>query len=191
MRRGERLMPEEESRVMLQKGFSGRLAVIGEDGFPYCLPMLYVWHDGEVWLHSARVRGHLRSSIDAEPRVCFEIDEPEQVFPYGRFECDTGLGYCSVILFGRIRVVEEAAAKQRFFEALMRKYARPEWQASGAWKERPRDFFPRMDQISLYAVAVERMTGKRSPLPDAANQWPALDRTMTPNADPGRAGTDR
>jgi hypothetical protein len=74
--------------------------------------------------------------------------------------------------------VEEVSAKQRFFEALMRKYANP------GWKERPRDYFPRMDQISLYAVTVERMTGKHSPLPDVSSQWPATDRTMTPDADP-------
>lgn len=178
MRRGDRLMPETETLAMLQRGFSGRLAVIGEDGYPYCVPMLYLWRDGEVWLHSTRARGHMRGAIDSQSRVCFEIDEPEEVFPYGRFECDTGLGYRSVILFGRIRVVEDTAAKQGFFEALMRKYAKPQW------KHRPRNFFPRMDQISLYAIAVERMTGKRSPLPDLSGQWPAIDRTMTPDADP-------
>ena len=40
------------------------------------------------------------------------------------------------------------------------------------------------DQISLYAIAVERMTGKRTPLPDLSGQWPAIDRTMTTDADP-------
>ena len=180
MRRGDRLMPEADTLAMLEQGFSGRLSVIGEDGYPYCVPMLYLWLEGEVWLHSTRARGHLRSSIDAEPRVCFEIDAPEEVFAYGRFECDTGLAYCSVILFGRIRVVEELAAKQRFFEALMRKYAK------GKWPERPRDFFPRIDQISLYAITAQRMTGKRTPLPEVSNQWPAADRTMTPDADPGQ-----
>jgi hypothetical protein len=61
----------------------------------------------------------------------------------------------------------------------MRKYA------PGRWQERPRDFFPRMDHIVLYAVTVERMTGKHSALPEVSAQWPALDRTMTPNAEPG------
>jgi len=45
------------------------------------------------------------------------------VFDYGRFECDSGLAYQSVILFGKIRVVEDKAAKQRFCEALMRNTA--------------------------------------------------------------------
>ena len=136
MRRGDRVMAEADVLAMLGRGFSGRLAVIGEGGYPYCVPMLYVWQEGVLWLHGTQARGHLRSSIEAEVKVCFEIDEPDRIYAYGRFECDTGLAYHSVILFGHAQVVEETAAKQRFFEALMRKYA------SGQWQERPRDFFP-------------------------------------------------
>ena len=63
-------------------------------------------------------RGHLRANVDHEPRVCFEIDEPGEVFPYGRFECDTGLAYRSVTAFGRIRVVDDRAQKSGFFDKL-------------------------------------------------------------------------
>jgi hypothetical protein len=31
-------------------------------------------------------------------------------------------------------------------------------------------------------MAVERMTGKETPLPDVSQQWPAVDRSATPNA---------
>jgi hypothetical protein len=71
--------------------------------------------------------------------------------------------------------VDETEDKQRFFEALMQKYAKAEW-------ERPKGFFPRLDQITLYAIAVERITGKEGSLPDVSQQWPSLDRTKTPNA---------
>ncbi len=43
---------------------------------------------------------------------------------------------------------------------------------------------PRLDQITLYAIAIERITGKEGPLPKISEQWPALDRTKTPNARP-------
>jgi hypothetical protein len=49
--------------------------------------------------------------------------------------------------------------------------------------ERAHAFLER-DQIALYAIAVERMTGKEQPLPALAQQWPAVDRTKSPNADP-------
>ena len=42
MRRAERAMTGTEALVMLQRGFVARLATIGKDGYPYCLPLLYV-----------------------------------------------------------------------------------------------------------------------------------------------------
>jgi nitroimidazol reductase NimA-like FMN-containing flavoprotein (pyridoxamine 5'-phosphate oxidase superfamily) len=67
-------------------------------------------------VHNTRVRGHLRDNVDRDPRACFEIDEPGEIFPYGRTECDTSIAYRSVVAFGRIRIVEDRAQKQRFFE---------------------------------------------------------------------------
>ena len=69
---------------------------MSEDGFPYCIPLLYLWMDGELYLHTTSARGHLRANIERDPRVCFEMDAPEGVFDYGRFECDSGLAYRSV-----------------------------------------------------------------------------------------------
>ncbi|MEA2825090.1 MAG: uncharacterized protein QOF03_1572 [Alphaproteobacteria bacterium] len=182
LRRVDKLMSDERTLETLQRGFCGRLATIGEDGYPYCVPLLYVWMDGELYVHNTRARGHLRANVDREPRVCFEMDEPGEVFPYGRFECDSTLAFRSVIVFGRVRVVEELETKQRFFEMLMAKYAKSDWTEGELG--RPKGFFPRIDQITLYAIAIERMTGKETPLPDMSERWPATDRTKTPNARP-------
>src|SRR3954453_16154411 len=99
LRRADRVMPDDRTRQLLQRGFSGRLATIGDDGYPYSVPLLYVCLDGEGFGHNVGARGHLRASVEREPRVCFEVDEPDQVFDYGRFECDSGLAFQSVILF--------------------------------------------------------------------------------------------
>jgi nitroimidazol reductase NimA-like FMN-containing flavoprotein (pyridoxamine 5'-phosphate oxidase superfamily) len=163
--------------VLLQRGFCGRLATVSSDGAPYCTPMLYVWMDGAVHMHGTRARGHLRSNIDHESRVCFAIDEPGQVFDYGRFECDSTVSYASVVVFGRVRLVEDTATKQRFFDALMAKYRT-------APVPRPKSFYPRLDQITLYRLDIERLTGKEIVLPDISGQWPALDRSKTPDARP-------
>ncbi|MGE9008969.1 pyridoxamine 5'-phosphate oxidase family protein [Leptospira interrogans] len=177
LRRADRQMSGQGANEMLERGFSARLATVGEDGYPYCIPLLYIRMHGEVYVHTGGGRGHFRACVEREARVCFEIDEPDQVFDYGRFECDSGLAYQSVILFGRIRIVEDKAVKQRFCEALMVKYGKPD-------TERPRGFFPRLDAITVYAIAIERMTGKEMALPPLSEQWPAKDRTKTPNARP-------
>src|SRR3954454_7240085 len=118
LRRADRMMPEHRARQFLARGFAGRLATIGADGFPYCVPLLYVCMDDQVFVHTTSARGHFRSNVERCPRICLEVDEPDRVFDYGRFECDSGLAYASVILFGTIRIVEDRAIKQRFCEML-------------------------------------------------------------------------
>ena len=175
VRRADKLMAEERVRETLERGFCGRLATVGEDGAPYCVPLLYICMDGEVFVHNTRARGHLRENVDREPRVCFEVDEAGEVFAYGRFECDSTVAYRSVIAFGRIRVVEDLPTKRRFCDGLMAKYAKKDW-------ERPKGFYPRIDQITVYAISVERMSGKETPLPGVSERWPAADYTKSPNA---------
>lgn len=167
--------------ALLAGATCGRLGSVGADGWPYVVPLLYVYVDGEIWVHNTQARGHLRDNVDHEARVCFELDEAGAVFPYGRFECDTALAYRSVVAFGRIRVVEDAVRKAAFFDAFMAKYADPAW-------ARPRAFYPRLDQVTVYAIAIERLSGKETPLPAPTQCWPALDRTKSPGARPGPEG---
>jgi uncharacterized protein len=177
LRRTDKAMDAPRALALLEAGFCGRLATIGADGYPYCVPLLYVVLDGTLYVHGTSAEGHLRRNVAHDARVCFEIDEPGEVYPYGRFECDSTIAFRSVILFGRIAVVDDLAAKERFFAALMRKYARADW-------ERPKNFFPRIGEIALYAITIERITGKETPLPGPAERWPARDQTKSPNAKP-------
>jgi len=177
LRRADRQMSAQGADEMLERTFSGRLSVAGEDGYPYCVPLLYIWADQQVFLHGTSAPGHLQSNLRREPRACFELDEPDQVFDYGRFECDSGLAYRSVILFGRVHIADDRATKQWFCEKLMEKYGKPN-------SIRPKNFFPRLDIITVYRMTVERMTGKQRLLPPLSEQWPAKDFTRTPNARP-------
>jgi len=45
MRRTDRSTSDEDARQMLRTGFCGRLATVGADGWPYVVPLLYVWMD--------------------------------------------------------------------------------------------------------------------------------------------------
>jgi nitroimidazol reductase NimA-like FMN-containing flavoprotein (pyridoxamine 5'-phosphate oxidase superfamily) len=162
---------------LLDEGFCGRLATVGADGQPYCSTMLFLAMDGAIFLHGTRDVGHLRRNVEHEPRVCFTVDRPGEVFDYGRFACDSSVSYESVVAFGRITVVDDAPTKQRFFERLMVKYRK-----SGP--PRPENFFPRLGLIVLYRLDIERVTGKQIVLPGIDQQWPSVDRTKTPNAKP-------
>lgn len=175
LRRADKIMSQAEVSDFLLTAFCGRTATIGEDGFPYVVPNLFVWHVGTIWLHTARGGGHFAKNAAHQDRVCFEVDEPGEVFPYGDIECDTSVSYRSVVLFGRIRLVRDESAAEKFFALFMEKYA-----PSDSWG-REKGSFPRIAATNVYAIAPESMTGKSGVLPSVENRWPAKNNTLSPN----------
>ena len=177
LRRQDRILAEAEARELIIGAYCGRVGTTDSDGWPYVVPLLHVFTGDVINMHNTAARGHFRLNVERDARACFEADEPIKVFDYGRFECDSGLAHRSAIAYGRIRIVEDRAAKIRFFDALLAKYG------TGV-PGRPKNFYPRLDDVTVYALTVERISGKHCPLPPAAEQWPALDRTKTPHAKP-------
>jgi nitroimidazol reductase NimA-like FMN-containing flavoprotein (pyridoxamine 5'-phosphate oxidase superfamily) len=88
------------------------------------------------------------------------------VFPYGPVECDTSVSYRSVIVFGKIRIIENEAAKIEFYTTFMTKYAPAE-----SWG-RDRGSFPRLGKTIVYAITPEAITGKQGLLSALADRWP-------------------
>lgn len=175
VRRADKLMPDAKLDELLSSGYCGHLASISPDGSPYVCPLLYVWLDAQVWLHNTGAQGHLQTNVRHDPRVCFEVSVPGKVFAYGRYECDTSIEYQSVVVFGRVAIIDGRARKSLFFDALMAKY-------HGNDSTRPKSFYPRLDGVTVYALTAERITGKQQRLPSMDAQWPAVDHTMSPEA---------
>jgi nitroimidazol reductase NimA-like FMN-containing flavoprotein (pyridoxamine 5'-phosphate oxidase superfamily) len=177
LRRTDKQMREDDCWDFLREAKVARVATVSADGFPYVTPLLHLVLDRAMWFHTTSALGHFRRNVDADGRACAVCDEPQAVYPYGRFECDTGLAYRSVVAFGTIEVVDDEARRVAFFDELMSRHADPAW-------NRPRSFYPRIADVTVYRMAVERITGKRTVLPAAQEQWPRSDRTMTPDAVP-------
>lgn len=177
LRRADLVMDEDRAKRFLRNGYAGRLATTSPDGWPYVVPLLYVFDDEVIYMHSAAAKGHLRTNIDHNPRACFLLDEPGSVYAYGRFECDSSLSYTSVMAFGTISLVDRETDAVRFFNALMAKYS-PEDMG------RPKGFYPRLPHISIYALRIDRLSGKEITLPASNSRWPRIDRSKTPNAIP-------
>jgi nitroimidazol reductase NimA-like FMN-containing flavoprotein (pyridoxamine 5'-phosphate oxidase superfamily) len=169
LRRADKVMSTEEVKEFLASAHCGRTATVGADGYPYVVPNLFVWMEEQIYLHTARVRGHFLANVEFCDRVCFEADQPGETFPYGPVECDTSIAFRSIVVFGRISIVAEPQIKQRFFAAFMSKYAPKE-----SWG-RPKNTFPRIDSTILYTIVPEIMTGKQTPLPAAEKRWRRAD----------------
>jgi uncharacterized protein len=68
LRRQDLVMPLERTLETLKHGFCGRLGSVGADGYPYCVPLLYVQMDGEIYVHNTRATGHLHANVEREAR---------------------------------------------------------------------------------------------------------------------------
>ena len=177
IRRTDKTMTGPQVEELLRSGHCGRLGTVGADGWPYICPLLFVWQEGKLWFHNTGAEGHLKSNLRQDPRACFEVDTPGQVFAYGRFDCDTSIEYQSVVAFGRVTITDDPALRTRFFDSLMAKYYSKD-------VSRPKHFYPRLDSITLYSMTIERITGKAQSLPAEQERWPAADRTRSPHAVP-------
>jgi nitroimidazol reductase NimA-like FMN-containing flavoprotein (pyridoxamine 5'-phosphate oxidase superfamily) len=177
VRRSDRVMDHATAEGLLARARFVTLATVDSDGQPYAVPNLFVYETGMLHVHTSAVEGHFRRNIAAETRVSFSVCEIGEVYPYGEFACDTSIGYASVVGFGRATIETGEAEKARFFDRFMAKYADPAWQ-------RPRGFYPRLAQVTVYRIAIETLTGKAGPMPGTDQQWPAINRTLSPGATP-------
>ena len=105
MRRKRQQLSNEESIGILQKTTSGTLALLGDGGYPYTVPISYVYDDGKLYFHSA-MSGHKVDAIRNCDKASFCVIDQDNVRP-----AEYTTYFRSVIAFGRIRIVEDETEK--------------------------------------------------------------------------------
>lgn len=150
MRRFRQALTPDQCGAVLERNSSGVLAVAGDGGYPYAVPLSYVWKDGKLWFHWA-VEGHKLDAIRADSRASFCVIDQDKTVPeeYTTY-------YRSVIVFGRARVLDDPAEKRQAIEALSQKYRPgfPEAMAAeidGAW-----------ERFCMVELSAELVTGKQA-----------------------------
>ena len=168
MRRANQALDAATCEAVLRRGRTGVLAVTGEDGWPYAVPLNYVYADGTLWFHCA-TEGHKVEAIRREPRVSFCVVDQDTVLPE-RFST----AYRSVIVFGTARIVREDAERRAAIQALTTNTA----PTSPARRARPSSPSTRRTPLSSRSPprtsAAKRGTGPatRTPRPKPDGQNP-------------------
>jgi nitroimidazol reductase NimA-like FMN-containing flavoprotein (pyridoxamine 5'-phosphate oxidase superfamily) len=175
LRRTDKAIDAAEAAALLARARVVNLATVGSDGVPYVVPNLFVYEPGLLRVHATSAKGHFRRNIEASPRVGFSAYEAGEVYPYGGLECDTSISYTSVIGWGEAAIAASEEERACFFDCFMGKYADRDWR-------RPRGFYPRLREVTVFRIEVATITGKVGTLPGAFERWPAVNRTMSPHA---------
>lgn len=117
MRRSRQELTRQESDELLYKCTSGVLALTGDGGWPYAVPMSYVYDGENIYFHCA-VSGHKLDAIKKEPRACFCVVAQDEVVPE-RYTTH----YKSAVVFGRVRVLDSEREKRAAIEKLALRYS--------------------------------------------------------------------
>ena len=149
MRRNKQALSDEECREILERCTSGTLAVLGDEGYPYAVPLSYVFNNGHIYFHCARA-GHKLDAIRACDKGSFCVIDRDDVVP----ELFT-TKYRSAIAFGRAREVTDPDEIEGIMRALAAKYSphegeeafQREMKSSGA--------------LCVLALDIEHLTGKQ------------------------------
>ena len=116
MRRKRQQLSEEESIGILQKATAGILALLGDKGYPYAVPISYVYANGKLYFHNS-LSGHKVDAIRNCDKASFCVIDKDDVQPekYTTF-------FRSVIAFGRIHIIEDETEKLAMARMLGNRY---------------------------------------------------------------------
>ena len=150
MRRKKQKLTDDECVAILQQATSGVLSVLGDDGYPYGVPLSFAYHDGQLVFHSA-MAGHKVDAIAHYPKASFTVISADDVVPQ-----EITTYFRSVIAFGRVRIVEDRDEKVRLLHVLGERY----WPNHDA--EIAAEIAPRLDRMHVIVFDIEHLSGKQA-----------------------------
>ena len=151
MRRFKQQISREECVRILEQQPRGVLSVLGDDDYPYGVPLdhWYCEENGRLYFHCAKT-GHKLDAVRKHDKASYcVLDEGF------RKEGDWALNFRSVIVFGRIRLVDEGddALRRKIATALCRKFTDDE-----AFLQN--ELVNALPRASFLELTPEHMTGK-------------------------------
>jgi len=149
MRRSKQLLTAEETVAVLNRGTNGVLACLGDDDYPYAVPLSFVYSNDKIYFHSAK-QGHKVDAIQKSAKVSFTVIDEDTIVSqeYTSY-------FRSVIAFGKARIVE-GDEKLRALQVLVEKYS------GDQPLELKQKEISGCTQAILVAIDIEHLTGKEA-----------------------------
>ncbi len=149
MRRFKQQISEEDCVRILKEQPRGVLSMLGDDGYPYGIPLdhWYSEKDKKLYFHCSKV-GHKIDAITACNKVSYCVMDEGY-----RKDGDWALNINSVVVFGRIHILEDEEKKREICTNLVRKFTDDEVYL----QKELENAFPRVNCLEL---TIEHMTGK-------------------------------
>lgn len=139
----------EDTATVMNRCSNGTLACMGDDEYPYSVPLSYVYYNGKIYFHSAKA-GHKIDAILKNPKVSFSVIDEDTIVSeeYTTY-------FRSAIAFGKARIVTGDEWMDAFRE-LVEKYS------GDQPKEAKHREIAGCTQSHIVAIDVEHITGKEA-----------------------------
>ncbi len=124
------------------------LSTLGDDGWPYGIPVNHVLCGDAIYIHCA-LDGHKLENIAHEPRVSFCAVASSTVLPD-----KLSTLYESAIVFGRAALVTDPAERRQALESLAVRFC------GALTPEARRTIAATGAQTAVVRIRIERITGK-------------------------------
>ena len=149
MRRFNQQITDEECKQILIEEPRGILSMIGDDGYPYGIPLShwYCEEDGKIYFHGAK-EGHKIDSIVKCDKVSFCVYDKGY-----KKEGDWALNIKSVVIFGRIRLVTDTEKAKEICTNICRKFTDDEEYIQ-------KELNNALSRVQCLELIPEHMTGK-------------------------------
>lgn len=151
MRRKKQQLTEAECIEILERNTSGVLAVLGDDDYPYAVPLSYVSDTQKIYFHCAK-SGHKLDAIQRNCKASSCVIDQDLVIP-----AEYTTYFRSVIVFGKMRVIEDEQEKRTAIEKLAIKYA-PDDSIAGRQQAIEKEWTP----LCVLEMSIEHITGKEA-----------------------------
>ncbi len=149
IRRKDNEISIDTAKQLLRSERRGVLAVNGDDGYPYAIPLNYYYDEenGKIYFHGAG-SGHKADAIRACDKVCFTVYGNESIkkeawAPFVQ----------SAVVFGRCRMLEYSAASMSCLKMIAMKYFPDESLVDDEIATGGRN-------AQMYEITIEHISGK-------------------------------
>ena len=149
MRRFKQQISDTECVQILKEQPRGVLSMLGDDDYPYGIPLdhWYCEENGKLYFHCAKT-GHKLDAIRRHDKVSYCV--MDEGF---RRDGEWALNIKSVVIFGRMRIVEDEEKKREICANLVRKFTDDE-----AYLQK--ELASAFGRVNCLELAIEHMTGK-------------------------------
>ncbi len=114
MRRRDRQLHIDTVKEILKSSNFGVLSVLGDNGYPYGVPINYAYVDGKLYFHSTSHVSHKLDSIKQNNKVCFTVTARHEIVLD-----ELSANYESVIVFGRAEIISAPSEKAEAMRKMM------------------------------------------------------------------------